>query len=187
MMARRVRRLAVVVILFLVAGAVALVLTTRPQLEDRRDDVDRAWIPLRAPLAARYQQLAAVNAELAAAGAGERSVARELGTTLTRWSRLVRSSDDDADADAEVETADRLEGLATRLQAVVLSSDRLRSVESLNQAIAAFQGTSPSLQPPATAYNDAAREYEDERNSFLRRPAADLFGYDSRQQLLLGT
>jgi hypothetical protein len=184
-MARRVRRLAVVVIVLLVGGAVALVLATRPQLEDHRGEVDRAWTPLRAPLAARYEQLAAVNAELAAAGAGDRAVARELGTTLTRWDRLRRSSDEDADADAEVDTADRLEGLATRLQAVVLSSDRLRGVESLNQAIAAFQGTGPSLQPAATAYNAAAREYEDERNSFLRRPAADLFGYDSRPQLLL--
>jgi hypothetical protein len=183
MMARRGRRLAVVVILLLIVGAVALVLATRPQLEDGRDDVDRTWTPLRTPLAARYQQLAAVNAELAAAGAGERAVVRELGTTLARWDRLRRSSD--ADTDAEAETADRLEGLATRVQAVVVSSDRLRGVDSLNQAIAAFRGTAPPLQPAVTTYNDAAQEYENTRNSVFRRAAADLFGFDSRPQLLL--
>jgi hypothetical protein len=185
-MARRVRRLAVVVVLLLVAGAVALVLTTRPRLEDQRDNVDRAWTPLRAPLATRYEQLAGVNAQMAAAGGGDRSVTKALGTTLSRWDRLHRARDGSADADAEAETANRLEGLASRLGAVVLTSDRLRGVDPLNQAIAAFQGA--TLPPPAVkTYNDAAQEYEDTRNSTLRRPVAALFGYDSRPQLMLGT
>ena len=143
-MARRVRRLAVVVVLILAGGAVALVLTARPQLDDRRDDVDRAWTQLRAPLTARYERLAAVRAEAA--------------------------------------TANELEGLAARLQAVVLSSDRLRAVDPLNQALATFHGAAPP--PPAVkAYNDAVREYEDARTSFARRPVADVFGYDARPQL----
>jgi hypothetical protein len=184
-MARRVRRLAVVLLVLLIAGAVAIVLTMRPQLDDHRDDVGNAWKPLRAPLAGRYEQLAAVNAEMASAGAGDRAVARELGETLKRWDRLRRSGNDDVDAEAEAETADKLEGLAARLTAVVLSSDRLRSVEALNQAIAAFQGTAPP--PPAIkTYNDASRDYEDTRTSPLRRPVTDLFGYESRPQLLLG-
>ena len=36
MTARRVRRLAVVVVVLLVIGAIAVVLTTRPKLDDRR-------------------------------------------------------------------------------------------------------------------------------------------------------
>jgi hypothetical protein len=183
-MARRVRRLAVVVVLLLVAGAAALVLTARPQLDDRRDDVDRAWTPLRPGLAARYERLAAVHAEATTAGAGDRGVTRELGLTLARWDRLRRAADRDADADAEAATANQLEGLAARLQAVVLSSDRLKGVDALNQAIAAFQGTSPPV-PAVKTYNDAAKEYEDTRESFVRRPIADLFGYDSRPQLTL--
>jgi hypothetical protein len=185
-MARRVRRLAVVALLLLVAGAVALVLTTRPRLEDRRDDVDRAWTPLRAPLAARYEQLAGVNAQMAAAGAGDRSVTKALGTTLARWDRLRRAPDGDADAAAEAETANRLEGLATRVGVVVLTSDRLKGIDPLNQALAAFQGTTPP-PPPVKTYNDAAQEYEDTRNSFLRRPVAGLFGFESRPQLLLAS
>jgi hypothetical protein len=186
-MARRVRRLAVVVLLLLIAGAVALVLTTRPQLEDHRDDVDRAWTPLRAPIAlpARYERLAAVHAEMTTAGAGDRAVTRELGTSLARWDRLRRAPDGDADADAEATTADELEGLATRLNAVVLSSDRLKGVESLNRTIAEFQGTAPPLLPAVKTYNAAVQEYEDTRNGLLRRPAVDLFGYESRPQLLL--
>jgi hypothetical protein len=183
-MARRVRRLAVVVILILVAGAVALVLTTRPQLDDRRDDVDRAWIPLRAPIAARYERLAAVHAEATTAGAGDRGVTRELGLTLARWDRLRRVADGNANANAEAATANQLEGLAARLRAVVLSSDRLKGVDPLNQAIAAFQGAAPP-QPTIQAYNDAVQKYEDARTGFVRRPIADLFGYDPRPQLLL--
>jgi hypothetical protein len=184
MMARRVRRLAVVVVILLVIGAIALVLTTRPKLEDRRGDVDRAWTPLRGPLGERYARLGEANAQLAAAGGGERDVARALGLRLGRWGDLRRAGDGDADADAEAQTADQLEGLATRLQAVVASSDRLRASDPLNQAIAAYQGTVPP-SAVVTTYNRAVRSYEDERNGLLRSPVASLFGYDSRPQLVL--
>src|SRR5918995_398865 len=110
MMARRVRRLAVVVVILLVIGAIALVLTPRPKLEDRRGDVDRAWTPLRGPLGERYARLGEANAQLAAAGGGERDVARALGLRLGRWGELQRARD--GDADDEVQTADQLEGLA---------------------------------------------------------------------------
>jgi hypothetical protein len=185
-MSRRVRRLAVVVLVLLVIGAVALVLTTRPKLEDSRKAVDRAWTPVRGPLAERYSRLGEVNAQLAAAGGGERDVARALGLRLARWGELQRARAGDTDAAAEAATADQLEGLATRLQAVVASSDRLRGADSLNQAIAAFQGTSnPQLQSVVKTYNDSVRHYEDERNGLVRSPVASLFGYDSRPQLLL--
>jgi hypothetical protein len=184
MMARRVRRLAVVVVVLLVIGAIVVVLTTRPKLEDRRSDVDRAWTPLRGPLGERYARLGEASAQLAAAGGGERDVARALGLRLGRWGELRRAADGDADADAEAQTADQLEGLATRLQAVVSSSDRLRASDPLNQAIAAFQGTVPPA-PAATVYNRTVRDYEDERNGLLRSPVASLFGYDSRPQLVL--
>jgi hypothetical protein len=184
MMARRVRRLAVVVIVLLVIGVVALVLTTRPKLEDRRGDVDRAWTPLRGPLGERYARLGEANVQLAAAGGGERDVARALRLRLGRWGELRRAADGDADADAEAQTADQLEGLGTRLQAVVASSDRLRASDPLNQAIAAYQGTVPP-RPAVTSYNRSVRDYEDERNGLLRSPVASVFRYDSRPQLVL--
>src|SRR3981081_2299249 len=163
MMARRVRRLAVVVLVLLVVGAIALVLTTRPKLEDARNGVDRAWTPLRGPLSERYAKLAAANPELAAAGGGERDVSRALGLRLGRWGELRRAKDGDADADAEAQTADQLEGLATRLQAVVSSSDRLRGSDALAQAIAAFQDAVPP--PPAvTTNNRAVPDSEDRPN-----------------------
>ncbi len=183
MMARRVRRLAVVVLVLLVVGAIALVLTTRPKLEDARDGVDRAWTPLRGPLSERYAKLGEANTQLVAAGGGERNVSRALGLRLGRWDDLRRATDGDADADAEAQTADQLEGLSSRLQAVVSSSDRLRASEPLTQAIAAFQGSVPP--PPAvTAYNRAVRDYEDERTGLLRSPVASMFGYDARPQLV---
>lgn len=185
-MSRRVRRLAVVVIVLLVIAAIALVVTTRPKLEDSRNAVDRAWTPLRGPLADRYNRLGAANAQLAAAGGGERDVARALGLRLARWDQLQRAKGGDADAGAEAEAADQLEGLATRLQAVVASSDRLRGADGLNEAIAAFQGTaSRQLHGVVETYNESVRGYEDERDGFLRSPIASLFGYDSRPQLLM--
>ena len=187
-MSRRVRRLAVVVLVLLVVGVVALVLTTRPKLEDSRNAVDHAWTPVRGPLAERYNRLGEVNAQLAAAGGGERDVARALGLRLARWGELQRARPGDADAASEAETADQLEGLATRLQAVVASSDRLRAADSLNQAIAAFQGTgTPQLQATVKTYNNSVRDYEDDRNGLLRSPVASLFGYESRPQLLLSS
>ena len=187
-MSRRFRRLAVVALVLLVIGAVALVLTTRPKLEDDRSAVDRTWTPVRGSLAERYNRLGEANAQLVAAGGGERDVARALGLRLARWGELQRARAGDADADAEAQTADQLEGLATRLQAVASSSDRLRATESLNQAIAAFQGTSnPQLQAAVKMYNDSVRDYEDERDGLLRSPVASLFGYDSRPQLLLSS
>src|SRR2546430_17716337 len=103
MMARRVRRLAVVVLVLLVVGAIALVLTTRPKLDDARGSVDRAWTPLRGPLSERYAKLAEANAQLVAAGGGERDVSRALGLTLGRWGELRRAKDGDADADRSEE------------------------------------------------------------------------------------
>jgi hypothetical protein len=182
-MRRRVGCLAVVVVL-LAAGAVALVLTTRPQLDDRHDEVDRAWTPLRAPLTLRYERLAAVQGEATTAGAGDRGVTRELGAALDRWNRLRAAGDRDVDVEAEAGSANQLEGFASRLRAVVLSSDRLRGVDALNQTIATLQGTAPPL-PAIKRYNDAVDEYEDTRNSLLRRPMIDLFGYESRPQLVL--
>src|SRR3981081_3826132 len=154
MMARRVRRLAVVVLVLLVVGAIALVLTTRPKLADARNGVDRAWTPLRGPLSERYAKLAEAHTQRAAAGGGERDVSRALGLRLGRWGELRRAKDGDADADAEAQTADQLEGLATRLQAVVSSSDRLRGSDALAQAIAALPGAMPP-PPGGTACHRA--------------------------------
>src|SRR5260370_17247318 len=173
MMARRVRRLAVVVLVLLVVGAIALVLTTRPKLEDARGGVDRAWTPLRGPLSERYAKLAEANAQLVAAGGGERDVSRALGLRLGRWGELRRAKDGDADADAEAQTADQLEGLAARLQAVVSSSDRLRGSDALTQAIAAFQGTVPP--PPAvTPSNHALRAPQHHPHDLHPSPAPTL-------------
>jgi hypothetical protein len=38
--------------------------------------------------------------------------------------------------------------------------------------------------PAIKTYNDAVQEYEDSRSSLLRRPAADLFDFESRRKLV---
>src|SRR2546430_16602493 len=116
MMARRVRRLAVVVLVLLVVGAIALVLTTRPKLEDARDGVDRAWTPLRGPLSERYAKLAEANTQLAAAGGGDRNVSRALGLRLGRWGQPPPAKDGGAHPQAGAHTARPPHGPCTRPQ-----------------------------------------------------------------------
>jgi len=54
-MSRRVGLLVLVVVLLLAGVVVAVVVTARSPLQDGRDAVDGRWVPLRAPLATRYE------------------------------------------------------------------------------------------------------------------------------------
>jgi len=56
-MSRRVGLLVLVVVLLLAAVVVGLALSARSPLQDGRDAVDGRWVPLRVPLAVRYDAL----------------------------------------------------------------------------------------------------------------------------------
>jgi hypothetical protein len=183
-MSRRVRRLGLLGLIVLLFGTVALVLTGRARLDDDRTRVNERWTPLRAPLGERYDQLAAVLAQLQEAGAGDRDVSRELGRELTRWQRLRRSPADEADAEAEAAASNRLEGLAARAASAVSNSPRLSAVAPLVDALTVL---GQILPPPeaVTAYNDAAARYQKTRESVRYTLAARFLGYDARPALVV--
>jgi len=182
---RRVRWIVLVVLVLVAAGAAAAIVLSQPELSDARDRVDARWTPLRAPLAARYEALAGVTTAVTDAGGGDRAVTKELDAALQRWSRLALQGDNHNDPAAEVAVAGELESLARRMRANVAASDRLGSNEAVQVAIGAFDQAVP---PPAavTAYNRAARVYEDERDGIVRALVARVLGYESRPQLVLG-
>jgi hypothetical protein len=181
-MTRRVRRAALVIVVLLLAGVAALLFVGRSRLDDARTKVDDTWKPVRTPLAQRYFTLAAVDTAFRDAGAGDRAAARDLKRLLDQWGRQQNA--DEVDADAEAETANRLEGVARRIVAAYNASARLKEKEALVAAIEGFQtATVPS--PALTVYNAAVRDYQETRDGVLWAPAAELFGYDSRPVLTL--
>ena len=179
-MRRRLPWILAVLLVLVIGGGVALVVVQKPALDDARDAVDSQWKPLRAPLVTRYERLDAARTELIAAGAGDRDVAKDLGSDLTTWKKAVATGS----PGTQVEAANRLEAQSKRLAANVLGSPRLRDVESLTQAITDFSSTAPP-QALIEAYNRAVRAYEHDRNDTLRKPVAKLFGYDARPILVI--
>ena len=182
-MSRRVGLLVLVVVLLLGAVVVGLVVTARSPLQDGRDAVDGRWVPLRAPLAARYEALGQVAAGLDAAGAGERTYAVDLDERLDEWNRLAESASPDAGAEAAA--ANELEGLATRVRTNVAASGRLLRDQGLADAFTAFDSALVP-QPAVAAYNRAVRRYEDTRRETMKRIPARMLGFDARPRLVLG-
>jgi hypothetical protein len=186
-MGRRARLVTIVVLVLVLAGAGALMYIGHNRLDDAQTTVDQTWAPLRTPLAARYLQLAALAGAFRDAGAGGRDVAGDVQRQLDRWGKVqsAKSPDGSAHEENAVEIANELEGSARRLIASVNASDRLRGIEALTAAIAAFRG---AVVPNAAvrAYNDAVDDYQTTRDNALWSPAAKVFGYDARSTLGLG-
>jgi hypothetical protein len=185
-MARRLRWIVLVAVVLVVIAAVLAVLLVRPGLQDARDRVDATWTPLRHPLAVRYIALARVGQALQAAGAGGRTVTRDLDAALGRWAALARHPDRDDDPAAEATAADLLEALARRVHANVSASDKLKANTPLLTALQAYD---QALAPPVAVrvYNRAVRAYEHKRTGTVAHVVAGVLGYDSRPVLVNGT
>lgn len=171
-----------VVLVFLVAGALAVLLLGRSRLDDSQAKVDKTWTPLRSPLAQRYLKLAAVDTALRDAGGGDRAVAGDLDGLLEQWAREQRAKE--IDPEAETDTANQLEGVARRVVAAYFASPRLQEKEALGAAITEF-GAAAVPTRAIDRYNDAVGDYQGTRDSALWSPAAKLLGYDARPVLTL--
>jgi hypothetical protein len=181
-MARRIRRIAAVAAVVLVAGAVLLVIVVRPGLRDDSEAVGAAWKPLVAPLTQRYAALGGVASALEAAGAGDREVTTQLRRGLSDWDLLQVTTD----AESQARTANSLEGLAARVRATVAAAARLQQNQALGQAIKTFDATVPPTKEVAH-YNDVVVGYEQERDGFWNRIVAGLDGYSMRPTLQLAS
>lgn len=175
----RARRLFGLLIVIVVAGAVALVVTVRPGLRDDAESVDRSWTPLVQPLDTRYQALDGVIAQLTASGAGARSATVDLIQLRERW-RIIRSGTDNAD---QVVTANRIEAVAARASALSHTA-RLAGALPLQAAFAAFDKSRPTAAL-LDRYNSHVGTYQHRRDGFWSRIVAGLDGYPMRPTLQL--
>jgi hypothetical protein len=180
-MRRRTLWILAIVLVLVIGGAVALVLTQKPSLDDARDAVDTRWDAVRPALEARYEKLDAARASFVDAAGGERSVATDLQRALTAWRQALA----DGDAGDQVRASNRLEADGTRLQANVLASPRLSQAQPLLDALAAYNASAPAPDL-VRAYNRAARDYEDTRTGSLEEPVARAFGFGARPVLVVG-
>jgi len=182
-MSRRTKWIVLVLLVVLLGGAIALVVTQQPKLDDARTKVDTAWKPLRAPdqLPLRYQTLTGALSAFDAAGGADRNVSKDLHAALKAWDSAVK----DGGAGAQATAANTVEGQGTRLTANALGSQRLAADKAVTDSLVKYAQTVPKPELVA-AYNRAVRDYEDERTSGLAQPVARVFGFDARPVLALG-
>ena len=179
-MSRRTRWILLALLVVLVGGAAALVLTQQPELDDARTKVDDAWKPLVADdqLPARYRTLEGALSAFDAAGGADRDVSKDLHAALDAWGRALKG--DDAGAQAEV--ANTVEAQGARLIANVLGSPRLSTNAPTTHALVKYAQTTPN-PTLVDAYNRAVHDYEDTRTGALAQPVARVFGFDARPVL----
>ena len=175
---RVLRQLLPFLVVLLIVGALALVLSSRPQLEDARDEVDARWRAVAAPLSARYELLAAASTAARANTGPAGAVAAEVDTALAAWAEAR-----DGEVAGAVDAANDLEGLGRRLVAAVAASPALAGDPAVQAAIAGFATAAPP--EPATPFVTAVRAYEDERDGPLRGVVAEALGYDAIPVLVM--
>ncbi len=180
----RLQLLVLLVPVLLIGAGVALVVTGQPPLADARNRIDTRWSALRAPLATRYDKLAAARDAFVANGGADRDVVKALAEPLRRWQELARVKASEADDATEEALANTLEAAGARLAANVTTSDRFAHVAAVTDPLVAFQGTVPPVDA-LKAYNHAVRRYERDRNRILRKPVAFALGFDQRPVLQL--
>jgi hypothetical protein len=170
---RLLRRGVLLAVLLLLVGALAFFFTTRPGLEDARDDVDRTWNAALAPLDARYTLLSQANAPLQNRPGPAGQLSADVTEELRRWVD-AREGKDRA---AAVAAANDLEGLGRRVVVLVSSSQALSADPAVKGPVDAY--AKAALPAELAAYGRAVQKYEDERKGPVRSVVADLFGYDS--------
>ena len=183
-MSRRTRWILLALLVLVIGGIVALVLTQQPKLDDAQGKVDRTWKPLTADgqLKLRYQTLEGALTAFDAAGSHDRDVSRDLHAALKAWNRALSSGG----ADAQARAANAVEAQGTRLATNALGSERLRTNQAVTDSLTKFANTRPDPKLVA-AYNQAVRDYEDERTNALAQPVARVLGFDARPVLQLGS
>jgi hypothetical protein len=174
---RRVLPLAV--ILFVVA-AIAMVLSTRPALHDKRADVDARWDALAGPLDTRYDQLAAAADAVRNAPGSIGDLVGQIDDAKRTWDRQRERG---SGVESQVKAANTLEGLGRRLVTTVRASARLNGDPAVKSAVDTFANA--AAPEPLPRFDAAVRAYEDKRGGPLRRTVAAILGYDSIPSLQL--
>ncbi|MGQ0823575.1 MAG: hypothetical protein ACT4OX_00855 [Actinomycetota bacterium] len=174
---RIVRRAVPIVLLALVVGVVAIVLTSRPDLEHARDDVEDRWDAVAPLLDERYALLASATEAVQSTPGPVGELAGAVVEALEEWDATRAGGS----VGGQVEVANRLEARSRRLTAAATASPRLAGNTEIAAAFEAAAAAAAAAAGPGeavAAFNAAVRHYEDERRGPLRETIADLFGYD---------
>ena len=169
---RVLRLLRIFIPLLLIAAVVAgivVVMTSRSSLKKSHQDVETAWVPLRAALDARYRTLDDARSRVAGVPGPVKQVAAEVTTAYDNWKRHSGS------LSAQVTNANNLESLGRRLVVVSRAAPRLQGKTAELGAVNAFA----ALKPPgeSAAFDSAVAHFEDERHRPARTLAARILGY----------
>jgi hypothetical protein len=174
---RTMRRLLPVVIVLAIVVALVLVLTSRPSLQDARDDVDTTWDVAAPRLNERFVLLTGATQAVLNTPGPTGAIAKDVDAALKRWVETQEAND----RDAAIDTANDLDGLGRRLVNVVRSSPRLSADPNVTGPVDAYATAAANAAPPAelAAFADAVRAYEQERQGPVRGVVADVFGYEA--------
>ena len=149
-----------------------LVFTTRPDIEDARDQLESSWDSAAPALDTRFQVLAMVNNSVAETPGPVGEISNEVSDMLEEWLEARA----DGSRDDAIRLANELEGVGRRLVLAVKASPRLSADPNVTGPIDAYAG---SPQPgELAAFADAARAYAKERKGALNGLVSDMFGYD---------
>lgn len=169
------RRLVLVGLVALVVVVIGwAVLVVRPDLADKRGAVDDRWQPVHEALLPRYDALSLLTNAVSVSSGAPREVVDQTRDALGRWTEA-----DGAGAETQVQIANELEGLASRLAATVTSSSRLSMTP---EVVTELERLTAAVVPPdaSESYNDAVASYNDARSSLAGQPVASVFGFDAR-------
>jgi len=171
------RFLRVLLPLAIVVAAVAAVLSVvsaRPDLQDAKRGVDRAWPPLQAQLQPHYSLLSQADAHLQTVTGPVRTLADQVKDGLARWQSAVESGD----VAAQVRAANSLEALSRRLVATARTSPRATGDAGSALAVAAFaNGAATVAQGGAVdTFNKAVTAYQKQRRGPVRSVVATMLG-----------
>jgi hypothetical protein len=162
--------LPLVIVVVAVAGVVA-VLSARPDQQDAKRNVERAWAPLSNDLAARYLLLTAADQKVLDLSGPVRELADDVRTALDRWQAAASRKS----VEAQVRAANALEAVGRRLVAAARASNRVKADAATKSAVDAFAGDTMSGDR-VKVFNDAVRKYARERRGPVRGAVASLLG-----------
>jgi hypothetical protein len=167
-------RAGVLVVSALVTGAAVLALGSRGDLEKAGDRVDTAWTQLRPGLEERYLALGRAGEAARERLGNEPALLADLAGELEAW----RDGGPQA-VEVQAARANRLEGFAARLRAMVDATPRLRSSVEVAGALKDVDRAEPTTA--RAGYNQAVDAYENVRGGFPRRLVAGALGFDARR------
>lgn len=170
---KMVRRILLVVVL-IVAGLVAAVLSTRPDLQDSQRDVEAHWQRAEEKLDERYALLGASAQAVEGAGGAELDVAKDLKSALSKWRSIGEHPG--TEVSQRIAAAAELEGLAIRLETTIGATRTLRETPGVPESLFAMSNSTPTSE--VEALNGAVRHFQKLHEGFPARLIAGPLGFE---------